>query len=1064
MSTPMDHIAYLSQEIGPRPAGTEEEQQAALYITERLQKDAHLSAQIEDFTCNSNALMTPIICYGVAIVAVLLGIILPVIAIPATVLALAAAGIAICEALDHPLLSQAFTKGVSQNIVAKYEPTQSSDAAGSRRRKVIVVANYDSGKVRRETAGVFVRALRPLRYGALGGMVVAAVFTLLRGVVLSEGAASLVLAVLAGVCLIPSVVLLVFALLEKFGPFTEAANDNASGVAVMLEVARRLGNGEVSADAPIAAGEDISFVSEKRELSSISDNLVQLKDGPIVADTAQQRKETMAALTGAPEGPLSEVAAKAAELNEKHAQEEAAADARAAYEERVRARHEAEAAAAEAARIAEAQAASVAAAAAASRPASVPDWYKKATEKAREKMAESNEQAAADDTYRSRFADYPTGAAQATAAAAESAKVQDEASASAIVAASEPVVSESAAPAAQAARVAEPLAASVADESQEIEAPKPSADIYAVKAAEPVAVEPAIEVANPAQEPAQENRPVQSEIEMAPVSASEEPLSEAQQSAADKASVSPAAATTRLPQMMYYQPPADRSAVQAERATTPRVIVEATAAEAVDIAVDEKVAAQQSGIAAYEAAIAGSAHASEGAEGAVPVQPAAKVISANIPVVDLPRIELPPMVAPEPKPISFDELRQRAPLASAAENRGTEAAKSLLSTSVPQIETPAPGATVAMPCMPAAPAVGAGAYEVPSVEQRSNVSLTGSFSAISSIGAEPVGDELLDGVEPEDMYIDDADDSAFQSDFTETGAFAGPGYVEMPQSRVGKFFGKFRRKKKEEEESASEWLGVGDDFDAREVGKARGGWESFRDEDDDWNGGAFSNMRARVLGEANGTASDDAAAPAPASAVASDVRPLSQGASISSDSFASAYEAALRHAASEGDKIETAEEIQQIYSFAAGDINTEVWFVALGSELANNGGIKAFLAEHAPEMRGAVIVNLEALGGGTLSYLEREGDLSQAKCSSRMKRFIKKASQASSVQLASASIDWKESPASYAAKHRMQAVSLVGMDGYAPARYAQANDMVENIDSQSVDAAADFVVELLKNI
>ena len=104
------------------------------------------------------------------------------------------------------------------------------------------------------------------------------------------------------------------------------------------------------------------------------------------------------------------------------------------------------------------------------------------------------------------------------------------------------------------------------------------------------------------------------------------------------------------------------------------------------------------------------------------------------------------MVAPEPKPITFDELRQRAPLASAAENRGTEAAKSLLSTSVPQIEAPAPGATVAMPSMPAAPAVGAGAYEVPSVEQRSNVSLTGSFSAISSIGAEPVGDELLDGV------------------------------------------------------------------------------------------------------------------------------------------------------------------------------------------------------------------------------------------------------------------------------------------------------------------------------
>ena len=71
---------------------------------------------------------------------------------------------------------------------------------------------------------------------------------------------------LAGVCLVPSAVLLVFALLEKFGPFTEAANDNASGVAVMLEVARRLGNGEVSADAPIATGEDVSFVSESVSL------------------------------------------------------------------------------------------------------------------------------------------------------------------------------------------------------------------------------------------------------------------------------------------------------------------------------------------------------------------------------------------------------------------------------------------------------------------------------------------------------------------------------------------------------------------------------------------------------------------------------------------------------------------------------------------------------------------------------------------------------------------------------------------------------------------------------
>lgn len=95
------------------------------------------------------------------------------------------------------------------------------------------------------------------------------------------------------------------------------------------------------------------------------------------------------------------------------------------------------------------------------------------------------------------------------------------------------------------------------------------------------------------------------------------------------------------------------------------------------------------------------------------------------------------------------------------------------------------------------------------------------------MGGEPVGDELLADVDPEDIYVEDADDSVFEEEFTETGAFAGPGYVEMPQSRMGKFFGRFRRKKDKQEESAAEWLGVDDDFDARSAGKARGGWESL---------------------------------------------------------------------------------------------------------------------------------------------------------------------------------------------------------------------------------------------
>ena len=98
--------------------------------------------------------------------------------------------------------------------------------------------------------------------------------------------------------------------------------------------------------------------------------------------------------------------------------------------------------------------------------------------------------------------------------------------------------------------------------------------------------------------------------------------------------------------------------------------------------------------------------------------------------------------------------------------------------------------------------------------------------------AAPIGDELLENASENDMYVEDVDDSAYVEQITETGAMAGPGYVEMPKSRFGGIFGKFRRKKREEASSPQEWLDVEESFDAREVGAARGGWESFREEGD----------------------------------------------------------------------------------------------------------------------------------------------------------------------------------------------------------------------------------------
>ena len=73
-----------------------------------------------------------------------------------------------------------------------------------------------------------------------------------------------------------------------------------------------------------------------------------------------------------------------------------------------------------------------------------------------------------------------------------------------------------------------------------------------------------------------------------------------------------------------------------------------------------------------------------------------------------------------------------------------------------------------------------------------SVSLTGAFAAGSTGTFAPVGEELLQNVDPNDIYVDDADDSDYEGNVTETGAFAGPGYVEMPKSRAHRLLDKFR--------------------------------------------------------------------------------------------------------------------------------------------------------------------------------------------------------------------------------------------------------------------------------
>lgn len=1081
----VDHVAYLSQEIGPRPAGTEEEQQAALYITEQMQKEAGLSAVIEDFNGSPDADIPRMICCGCSLVVTVAALFVPVLGIASVVVTLIAALLFAAEAFDRPVLSKVLARGVSQNVVAKYDPGYSAEAGGSRRRKVVLVARYDSGKVRAELNGPLTQALPAIQWTTFGAMALLPVVLLLRNVVFLNdgGMVSTVLNVIVVILLVLACIPLATGALHKFAAYNEGANSNAAGTAVLLEVARRVGRGRVSEaelaergeaaihgeDAARAAGlvpEGVELVYEAENLkppamapqtpearlaaakaavaaltgkpvagaaaADIAQNLVQIKEPPLSRpsddDYHEVRGEVLEAFSTIPPDTMQEALAKA---------EAAAQDAEGI--------------------VAASDAALNVVSSVEPTPYStaltggVPDWFTKAQEKAKKPRTVEK------PVQRSRYASALDAAVSESAGHFTEANMAVE------------------------RRFEQQMDAS-RDGIREIKAPQwnvstDHAEVPDSALKDGEAVDNAVSAAEHGAENVHSSDSFDGSATSASQNSENDPLSTTAMAPIDVSGLRPG----DLPSMPELSMPSflDPRKVQEE----------ALATRQDEHRTDNRVNVTD-GVSEEEEAVFGL------------VQDTSLDEAARKPIV-LPDIGV---SAANPAPIT--ELpKQRAPLAD-VESAGKTAAKSLL-TMLPSINlgssdgndgfdstsaegSPSEKAASLRAMLPSLS--GAIARANASDAKSSNVNAAGSFAPAGATGAfAPVGDELLDNVDPDDIYVDDADDSAYDANFTETGAFAGPGYVEMPKSRVRRLFDRFRRKDKEEAPSAREWLNVDDTFDARTVGAERGGWESFREEDesagdidpsattrmdayegdyldesfDAFDENAFVGQDDRF--ESEGFHDEDldveddefddyrGNASRPWNGGAFSARRV-ENADFDSESLA---EESAQAAASE---IEISDELQQIYQFRNPDINTEVWFVSLGSELAQNSGMKAFLAEHQQDLRGAIIIDLEALGAGDLSMIEQEGQFKTVKTSSRMKRYVKKASQATGVSVSSGRILWQDSAASFAIKHGHQAMHLVGMAGSKPAYFAQSDDVLENIDEETLSSNADFVMELLKNI
>lgn len=1267
MTEVLEYAARLSQVIGARPGGTEEEQQASFIIEETFKSNG-LETSVEEFNCNPNYELPRIICCIVSIVLAVLAIFLPLMLVPAIIVCAAMAALFVMEVVGISPLNNMAKRGISQNVLAKYIPgevgldaestgslspapdaidvdaspdeVEAAEAGmrtrtrsrgrdkGARKRKIVVMARYDSGRVCRELNPPIFGALTIIRWVEMVGIALIPVVILLRTLTNAEGGLLVfwnVLIALGAVCAFLPVLGYI---LHQTAPFTDGANNNASGVAVMMEVARRLVEGSREAASLAEQAGELMAEGEAVDGQPQDSGIVPTMHGE---DAARQAGvlpvDTDLVYHEAAEGvdPESVVPGEA-ERAKRLVAEGVVPASRPAGLVGVAVAGAAGAVATGASGAPGAPGTQVSSAMApnnASIPAApaildrpdeqdpnVPEWFRKGLKAAKANAEASGISAQPHDAsiHRSRFADALDAAAVASAHSIEEfeAREADKANAAAAAAGRQAsgvdedrlrqmrdnIMGSNMAAKAEVAAVAAEIAASEAEAAKK--AAEEAAQKEQAKAAR-VAVLTPEDAVNKAGSTLQADVAAaigaqQAEQAAAAAQAVEEV---AEQAAVADRTISYIPVAADIPAEISASDITDVSVVDTVGKSAADILEEASAIASDGDAGGKKPegsrkkrtialpsltgAIEGAKVKHQDAPLADDAERKDG-EKREALKSAGRRVRSSL--ASLPSTDLPPKNA---KPEGADAGSEAAGVAVAAESVSATVVASREGSTTSFLATAekedAKAALSSLDAPVSAP--------LPKVSGAPSDSGSGAAVSVSSVGAfavasstsqfEPVGDELIANVVEEDIIIHDADDSDYTENITHTGAMAGPGYVEMPKSRASRLRGIFSRKKKRENDSISfsEAVGIDEDFDAREVGAARGGWESFQNEsadydaasasaapaidgrassrrshvdeystnsrslrrrseewegdawDDDWNGGAFSTLRDRIAGDDGNpgrsgssgrsgnqgrSAREGGSRQARSSADRSPRGNRSSRRGPQADAPRTQRRRSLDDVADHGegeggsraidagDMLEEREHIRSFRTSSAplasfgevaayasafsnlsddasmtGEVDltqdpqphgfqTEVWFVALGAELADNAGIKSFMSQHSDDLRGTIFIDLDAMGAGSLSLIDEEGVIRRVKASSRMKRYVTKAGTSLGLHINSTKMIWRESAAYYTNRRGLQTIHVAGMKDGKPAYLGEADDKFENLSEEKLLENTAFVLELLNNI
>ncbi len=144
-------------------------------------------------------------------------------------------------------------------------------------------------------------------------------------------------------------------------------------------------------------------------------------------------------------------------------------------------------------------------------------------------------------------------------------------------------------------------------------------------------------------------------------------------------------------------------------------------------------------------------------------------------------------------------------------------------------------------------------------------------------------------------------------------------------------------------------------------------------------------------------------------------------------------------------------------------ISHDIWFVALGASSIDHAGMKAFLGKHRSSIRGAFLINLDCVGAGSLTALNREGLLNVRRADRRLLRLLSGTASDLHIPLMQKELDWGTTDATPAMRQSVRAITIVGMgENGMPALSKTADDSIENVDADQAASVAALVTEMIR--